>query len=99
MYDARFTGQVIARGDRIELVYGNPHSPTQGVKVRYLRPSDKNSFCPCKGAADYSSVNVEGLAADKAVWPCGHPSDAARQDTDHIALWHDVVRDPAAATH
>jgi len=99
MYDARFTGQVIARSDSIEVVEGNHHFLMQGVNVGHLRPSDKNSFCPWKGAANYNFVEIDGLTADNAAWTYGDPSGAARQNTDPIAFWHDVVLGPAASTH
>ncbi len=67
MYDARFTGQVIARSDSIEVVEGNHHFLMQGVNVGHLRPSDKNSFCPWKGAANYNFVEIDGLTADDPI--------------------------------
>ncbi len=99
MYEARFNGQVIARSDRTEVVEGNHYFPMEDVDERYLRPSDKNSVCPWKGTASYYSVEVDGLTDDNAAWTYRDPSDVARQITDHIAFWHDVVVGPAASAH
>jgi len=87
---ATWKGNIIAQGDRTEVVEGNHYFPPDSVKNEFLRPSDTRSTCPWKGDASYYDVVVGDEVNKDAAWYYPEPKDAAKQIRNHVAFWKGV---------
>jgi len=87
---AIWKNEVIAESDDTVVVEGNHYFPLDSVDESYLRPSDKTSFCPWKGTANYYTLNVDGTENTDAAWYYENPKDAAKQIAGRVAFWAGV---------
>ena len=87
---ARWNGEEIARSEDTVVVEGNHYFPPSDVARSALVPSEKTSFCPWKGTAQYHSINAGGAINDDAAWHYPEPKDAASEIKDRIAFWNGV---------
>ncbi|MGI9331476.1 MAG: DUF427 domain-containing protein [Gammaproteobacteria bacterium] len=87
---ASWNGTVIAESDDTVVVEGNHYFPVRATKQDHLEKSDKTTFCPWKGTANYYHVIVDGQKNADAAWYYAKPKDAAREITDRVAFWRGV---------
>ena len=65
--------------------------PLADVDAAVLRPSDHATYCPFKGDASYSSLQVGDDVVDAAMWTHPEPHDAVAEIVDHVAFYPDRV--------
>ncbi|MFK7916005.1 MAG: DUF427 domain-containing protein [Pseudomonadales bacterium] len=82
---------VIAESEDTVVVENNHYFPVASLNQAVLRPSDKTTYCPWKGTANYYSLNVDGKDNPDAVWYYADPKEAASNIKDHAAFWNGVV--------
>ncbi len=61
--------------------------PPTGVRMEYLEPGDRESFCEWKGVARYWSVRVGGRIAQHAAWSYPDPDAGFELIRDYIAFY------------
>lgn len=82
--------QVIAESDDTIVIEGNHYFPRDSVNDTYLKPSDKTTFCPWKGTANYFSLSVDGAENTDAAWYYAEPEKAASEIKGRVAFWRGV---------
>ena len=82
--------EVIAESDDTVVVEGNHYFPLDSVNEGFLQPSNKTTFCPWKGTANYYSLSVAGAENPDAAWYYPSPKDAAKQIVGRVAFWRGV---------
>lgn len=82
--------EVIAESDDTVVVEGNHYFPLDSLNDSYLKPSNKTTFCPWKGTANYYTLSVGGDENPDAAWYYKTPKDAARQIAGRVAFWRGV---------
>jgi uncharacterized protein (DUF427 family) len=87
---ASWNGTVIAESDDIVTVEGNAYFPRGAVRDDVLRPSDTHTFCPWKGTASYSTLEVDGQTNPDAAWFYPELKQAAEEITGRVAFWRGV---------
>ncbi len=87
---ARWNGEEIARSNNTIVLEGNHYFPSSDVARSALTPSDKTTFCPWKGTAQYHSVNAGGAINPDAAWYYPSPKEKAGEIKDRIAFWNGV---------
>ena len=65
---AIWNGKTIAESANTVVVENNHYFPIESVDSNYLGDSDRTSFCPWKGTANYYSLNVDGETNTNAAW-------------------------------
>ena len=81
---------VIAESDDTVYVEGNHYFPMTAVREYVLERSERTSFCPWKGTANYYNVVIDGDQNEDAAWYYRDPKDAARKIAGRIAFWRGV---------
>jgi uncharacterized protein (DUF427 family) len=87
---ATWNGKVIAESDDTVVVEGNHYFPRESVNPAYLTASNKTTFCPWKGTANYHSLTIDGQQNLDAAWYYADPKPAAAEIKDRIAFWRGV---------
>lgn len=87
---AIWNGEVIAESDDTIVVEGNHYFPLSAVNESLLKPSDKTTFCPWKGTANYYTLSVGGDDNVDAAWYYAEPKSAAKQIAGRVAFWRGV---------
>ncbi len=87
---AIWNDSVIAESNDTVVVEGNHYFPLDAVNESFLRPSDKTSFCPWKGTANYYTLSVGGAENTDAAWYYANPKSAAQQIEGRVAFWRGV---------
>ena len=87
---AIWNDQLIAESDDTVFVEGNHYFPMTAVREAFLENSDRTSFCPWKGIANYFHVVVNGSENEDAAWYYREPKEAARKLAGRIAFWRGV---------
>jgi len=87
---AIWNGEVIAESDDTIVVEGNHYFPLSAVNESLLKPSDKTTFCPWKGAANYYTLSVGEDDNVDAAWYYAEPKSAAKQIAGRVAFWRGV---------
>ena len=87
---AVWNSAVIAESDDTVVVEGNHYFPRTSVRDEYLVDSDRTTFCPWKGTANYYSLNVDGHVNDDAAWYYAEPKPKASQIAGRVAFWNGV---------
>jgi len=87
---AIWNGEVIAQSDDTVIVEGNHYFPLSAVNTSFFKRSDKTSFCPWKGTANYYTLNVSDSENTDAAWYYETPKDAAKQIAGRVAFWRGV---------
>ncbi|MGL5859429.1 MAG: DUF427 domain-containing protein [Angustibacter sp.] len=93
MAKAIWRGITIADSDDTVVVEGNLYFPRASLRDDVLRDSATTTTCPWKGEASYYTLEHDGERSEDAVWYYPQPLDAARQITNRVAFWKDVVVD------
>jgi uncharacterized protein (DUF427 family) len=87
---AIWNDHVIAKSDDTILIEGNHYFPMSDVDQDVLISSDKTTYCPWKGTANYYTLSVEGKENPDAAWYYAEPKDAAEQIAGRVAFWRGV---------
>jgi uncharacterized protein (DUF427 family) len=87
---AVWNDHVIAESDDTVFVEGYHYFPMTAVRESVLKSSDRTSFCPWKGTANYFSLVINGDENEDAAWHYRDPKDAARKIAGRIAFWRGV---------
>ena len=90
MPKAVWNGQVVAESDKTVVVEGNHYFPPDSINLEFLRDSDDHTRCPWKGVASYYDVVVDGEVSRGGAWFYPDPSRAAKNITNHVAVWRGV---------
>jgi len=87
---AIWNDEVIAESDDTVVVEGNHYFPLSAVNESLLKDSEKTTFCPWKGTANYYSINVSGAENSDAAWYYAEPKKAAKEIAGRVAFWRGV---------
>ncbi len=87
---ATWNGEVIAQSDDTVIIEGNHYFPLSSVDPAFFKRSDKTSFCPWKGTANYYTLSVGDTENTDAAWYYETPKDAAKQIAGRVAFWKGV---------
>lgn len=87
---ASWNGQVIAESDDTVVVEGNHYFPRASVTDSVLEASEKTTYCPWKGTANYFTLTVDGERNEDAMWYYAQPKPEASEITGRVAFWHGV---------
>ena len=87
-----FHGQVIAdtrHGWRVVETSHPPvyYIPPGDIKMEYLTPTDRTTFCEWKGSASYYSTRVGDRVSPDAAWTYRDPTDRFLAIKDHLAFY------------
>ena len=87
-----FGGETIAETDRGFRVLETSHPPVYyfpptDVRRHYLAPAGGHSFCEFKGMAQYWSLEVNDVLAEKAAWSYPNPTNAFLALKDCLAFY------------
>ena len=61
--------------------------PPDDVRMEYLRPSRRHSFCEFKGRASYYDLVVGGRVVHSAAWYYPDPAPGYEAIRDHVAFY------------
>jgi uncharacterized protein (DUF427 family) len=78
---AMWNGAIIAESDDIVTVEGNAYFPAASLNKEYV----------WKGTASYYTLDVDGKQNQDAAWFYPEPKDAAKNITNRVAFWKNVV--------
>lgn len=81
---------VIAESDDTVVVENNHYFPLDSINQALLSPSEKTSYCPWKGTANYYSLSIDGEQNSDAAWYYAEPKEGARNILGRVAFWKGV---------
>lgn len=87
-----FGGVTIADTRRALRVLETSHPPTyyippEDIRMEYLTPTGKRSFCEFKGMAGYYTVRIGEQRAENAAWFYAHPSPGYEALAGYVAFY------------
>lgn len=87
-----FNGQIIADCRRTLRVLETSHPPVyyipqQDIRMEFLSPTLRNTYCEFKGSASYWTVNVNGKEAAHAAWSYNHPTNGYAILKGYVAFY------------
>jgi uncharacterized protein (DUF427 family) len=87
-----FNGEIIADTHRARRVLETSHPPVyyippEDIKMVYLTPSARSSWCEWKGQASYYMVTVEDRSIPQAAWFYTQPTPAFKTIKDYVAFY------------
>jgi uncharacterized protein (DUF427 family) len=87
-----FNGEVIADTRRARRVLETSHPPVYyippaDIKMDYLRPTGRQSWCEWKGRAGYYTVDVAGQQALDAAWTYPDPTAGFEAIKNYVAFY------------
>jgi uncharacterized protein (DUF427 family) len=88
----RFNGETIADSLRVRILRETAHLPVyyfprDDVRMDLLHRTEHDTYCPYKGSASYWTLEVDGKAAEKAVWGYEQPFDEVAEIKDYVAFY------------
>jgi uncharacterized protein (DUF427 family) len=91
-----FNDVVIADTLRARRVLETSHPPVyyippEDVKMEYLRPTKRSSWCEWKGQAAYYSLSVADKRVENAAWYYSRPDPEFEPLKDHIAFYPSLM--------
>ncbi|MBA1145712.1 DUF427 domain-containing protein [Ectothiorhodospiraceae bacterium WFHF3C12] len=91
-----FAGAVIADSADAVTVQETGYEPVHylplaDIKMALLQPSERTSYCPFKGRANYYSAMVADRVAVNAAWTYASPYDEVAELRERIAFYPDRV--------
>lgn len=90
MSKATWNGAVLAESDNTIVVEGNNYFPPDSIHKEYFKESNKNSFCPWKGTANYYDIEVNGEVNKDAAWYYPDAKEKAKNFENYVAFWRGV---------
>lgn len=87
-----FKGTAIADSTRALRILETSHAPAfyippDDVRMEFLEPNVRSTFCEWKGEASYYDVVVGDWRAVHAAWTYKHPTDAYAELQDYLAFY------------
>ncbi|NDJ34298.1 MAG: DUF427 domain-containing protein [Chloroflexi bacterium] len=87
-----FNGETIADSTNAVRVLETSHPPAyyvpvEDVKMAYLTPTNRRTFCEFKGAASYYTIEVGDKTAENAAWAYKTPNKGYEAIKDYIAVY------------
>jgi uncharacterized protein (DUF427 family) len=65
--------------------------PREDVSMEFFSRTDKTSYCPYKGEANYYTILMDGRFADNAVWTYENPYPAMESIRGRLAFYPNQV--------
>ncbi len=86
-----FAGEVVARSERALRVCETASPPTyyvprEDVRMEWVEPSERTTFCEWKGLARYAALRVGDRVAADAAWTYPAPDPPYEALRDHLAF-------------
>ncbi|GAC1582236.1 MAG: DUF427 domain-containing protein [Candidatus Dormibacteria bacterium] len=66
--------------------------PFQDVDASLLKATERTTYCPYKGDANYYSLVIGGDTSENAVWQYSSPHEAVAPIGGHVAFYADRVQ-------
>lgn len=93
-----FNGETIADSTQAYRVLETSHPPTyyippQDIKMEYLSPTSRSTFCEFKGGASYYTVTVSDKSATNSAWFYPSPSRGFEVIRDYISFYANHMGD------
>jgi uncharacterized protein (DUF427 family) len=87
-----FQGVVIAETRRAKRVLETSHPPVyyiapEDIKMEYLTPTSRQTYCEFKGAASYYTIRVSGAEVPNGAWYYEHPSKGYESLAGYVAFY------------
>ena len=103
---ARYKGHVIADSGDVLMLHEASYKPVAyfpraDVDMAWLTRTDRDTYCPYKGHANYFTLMMDGAIAENAAWTYEHPYPAMDIIRDRLAFFphpvevYEVKDDPA----
>ena len=91
-----FNGIVIADTQRAKRVLETSHPPVyyippEDIKIEYLTPSIRNSWCEWKGQAAYYNVSVGDKRVENAAWYYPRPESSFESLKGYVAFYPSLM--------
>ncbi len=65
--------------------------PREDIAMAFLDPSDKQTVCPFKGAANYFTIAAKSGPINDAAWSYESPKEGMEAIAGHLAFYPDKV--------
>lgn len=90
--EVRFNGVTIADTHRARRVLETSHPPVyyippEDIRMEFLTPTDRSSFCEFKGSARYYSITVGDQTAHNVAWFYPTPTSEFAGLRDYVAFY------------
>jgi len=87
-----FNGEVLADSMNSYRILETSHPPTyyippKDINMKYLKRTDRNSYCEFKGEAGYYTVSVNDKESKTAAWFYINPTDKYKPIKDHVSFY------------
>lgn len=87
-----FNDVVIAETDRAKRVLETSHPPSyylppEDIRIEYLIPTPRSSFCEWKGQAGYYTIVVGDRQAENAAWYYPNPTPAFASIQNYVSFY------------
>ena len=87
-----FNGVTIAETRRAKRILETSHPPVyyippEDIKMEYLLPASRTTFCEFKGQASYYTITVKGKNIPNGAWHYPHPSKGYESLANYIAFY------------
>ena len=91
-----YAGMLVASTERAVRVLETSHPPVyyvprEDVRVEFVTPSNRHSFCEFKGSASYWNLEVNGRLSTDAAWSYEHPSAGFESIAGYLAFYPSKV--------
>lgn len=91
-----YNGETIANSQHVLLVQEQGHAavyyfPQQDVRMEFLCPTKKMTFCPYKGDARHWAITVKDQHVEVAAWCYENPFEQVNIIKDYIAFYPEVI--------
>ena len=91
-----FNGRVVADTKRALVLQEASYKPVfyvprQDAQMDLFARAGHSTHCPYKGDASYYTINVDGRAAENAIWSYETPYPAMKEITGYLAFYPDRV--------
>jgi len=87
-----FNGVEIAKSQKTQRVLETSHPPVyyippEDIKIEYLQPTSKQSFCEWKGVANYYTIVVGEKSVPNCAWYYTNPTPAFAGIKEYVAFY------------
>ncbi|MGF1488856.1 MAG: DUF427 domain-containing protein [Prochloraceae cyanobacterium] len=87
-----FNGVEIAKSQKTQRVLETSHPPVyyippEDIKIEYLQPTSKQSFCEWKGVANYYTIVVGEKSVTNCAWYYTNPTPAFAGIKEYVAFY------------
>ena len=87
-----FNGVTLVDTHQAKRVLETSHPPVyyispEDIKMEYLLPSSRTTFCEFKGQASYYTITVNGKSVPNGAWYYPHPSQGYESLANYVAFY------------